>query len=71
MTLSTLNYIRDLLEENERKTRKAYELAEEAWNNAVKTDACNEYALLSMRDKVHATWSQAWDAWQEFENHEW
>lgn len=71
MKLKSLIYIRDLLEENERKTRRAYEMAREAHYNAINQDADNVETLFAMHEKTHETWCKAWDALQDFESREW
>ena len=71
MNFKTLNYIHQLLVEQEARCRKAYEIARDARNEAEDNDAENVEALRAVCEKVRGSWDEAMDALRSFEDKEW
>lgn len=71
MKLSTLNYIYELLKENEARTRTAMQLAYETRNQAEDEEAENLETLINLHRIARQNWLEALEAKEDFEDQEW
>lgn len=71
MKLKTLNYIHNLLLENEAKTLKAKQMTYEALCKAEEDGADNFESLRQVYDRMRQAYNEAFDARVDFEEKEW
>lgn len=71
MKLSTLNYIHEVLVEEEKATRGAKKLLYDARNKAEDEGADNYKDLCEAYDRAKVSWNKAYDALEDFESQVW
>ena len=71
MKLKTLNYIHQLLIENEAKTCKAKEITREALIRAEEEEAANCESLQKSYDNMRMAYNEALEARMDFEEQDW
>ena len=71
MKLKTVNYIHNLLVENERTTREARNMAREIKSKAKEENAENYETLKEVYDRAFDSWKDASRALEDFEDQEW
>lgn len=71
MWIQTLNYIHELLINNENETKKAKYLTYKARNKAEDEGTDNYKELCELYEKEKESWNKAYDVLKDFEEHEW
>lgn len=71
MTIKTINYVHDLLIENESKAKFALKITRESRDHAREIEAYNLETLEDLYKKAFGEWRDALAALQEFEEKEW
>ena len=71
MKLKTLNYIHNMLTENEKKHRNAMDIVYERRNLAEEGNTDNYQSLCELYVKVKNSWIEADEALADFESKEW
>lgn len=71
MKLTTLNYIHELLLNDEKAKREAKHLIYTERNKAEDEGADNYEALCEAYGRARKSWDDSYDALRDFEEHEW